>query len=42
VAQDIPVNKNRVWLDANKKDRYGLLQPHINFAYSNNDEKMLI
>jgi choline dehydrogenase-like flavoprotein len=41
MGEVIPKKENRVWLDAVKKDRYGLPQLHISVDYDENDIKML-
>ena len=41
MGEVIPIKENRVWLDAHKKDMYGLPQLHVSIAYTDNDLKML-
>ncbi len=41
MGEVIPRQENRVWLDADKKDMYGLPQLHISVDYSENEIKML-
>lgn len=42
MGETIPKKENRVWLDSNKKDMYGLPQLHVSVEYDENDEKMLL
>ena len=41
MGETLPKKESRVWLDGDKKDKYGLPQLHVSVAYDDNDEKML-
>jgi len=41
MGEVIPKKENRVWLDAEKRDMYGLPQLHVSVEYDDNDIKML-
>jgi choline dehydrogenase-like flavoprotein len=41
MGETIPKETNRVYLDKEKKDKYGLPQLRISVEYDDNDEKML-
>ena len=41
MGETIPKGANRVWLDKDKKDKYGLPQLRVSVMYDDNDEKML-
>lgn len=41
MGETIPKETNQVYLDPQKKDKYGLPQLHVSVAYDDNDEKML-
>lgn len=41
MGETIPKETNRVYLDKERKDKYGLPQLHVSVEYDDNDEKML-
>ena len=41
MGETIPKETNRVYLDADKKDKWGIPQINLEIAYDDNDEKML-